>query len=102
MIQTRDDEIYNNLKTNIGFDRSKEHLDFIRELGEPHHLFGSYTGIKTSDYAVIPLSRGEHKEAEKHKSEFAIANLHKLFGILIHRIKQQEGIIKSLENANTI
>ncbi len=97
MIQTRDDEIFNNLKTNIGFDRSKEHLEFIRAFGEPHHLFGSYTGIKTSDYACIPLSRTDHIEADKHRSEFAIANLYKLFGILIHRIKQQESIIKSLE-----
>ena len=97
MIQTRDDEIFNNLKTNIGFDRSRGHLDFIRQFGTPHHLFGSYTGIKTSDYAAIPVSTIEHLEAEKHKSEFAIANLHKLFGILIHRIKQQESVIKNLE-----
>ena len=98
MIQTRDDEIYNNLKTSIGFDRSASHLDFIRQFGTPHHVFGSYTGIKTSDYATIPVTPEEHKDADEHRSEFAIANLHKLFGILIHRIKQLEGIIKCKQN----
>ena len=90
MIKTCEDIIYNNLKTNIGFDKSESHLDFVRQFGEPHHLFGSYTGMKTSDYAVIPVTREQHIEAEKDKSGFAIANLHKLFGILIKRIKSLE------------
>ena len=96
MIQTRDDEIYNNLKTSIGFHRSGDHLNFVRHFGEPHHLFGSYTGIKTSDYAAIPVTREDHLEAEKDKSGFAIRNLHKLFSILIKRVEQLEAEVEDL------
>jgi len=94
MIQTIKDQIYNKIKNNIGFDRSKKHLKWVKEKHpycEPHHLFGSYTSKKTSDYAVIPVTRAEHEYAEKHKSEFAIENLHKLINILIQRIKELEG-----------
>ena len=97
MIQTVEDEIYNNLKTNIGFDKSEGHLNFIRQFGEPHHLFGSYTGKKTSDYATIPVTRAEHDEAEADKSGFAIKNLYKLLDMLIKRIKFLENKLKCAE-----
>lgn len=48
------------------------------------------TSKKTSDYAVIPVTRAEHEHAERHKSEFAVDNLHKLIYILIERIKELE------------
>lgn len=84
------DVLYNSIKSTIGFHRSKKHLKWLRELGEPHHLFGSYTGIKTSDYAAIPLTREQHNEAEKDKSHFAITHLHILIKILIRRIIELE------------
>ena len=89
MIATVEDQIYNNLKNKIGFDKSEDHLNFVRQFGEPHHLFGSI-GIKTSDYGAIPVTRKEHLEAEKDKSGFAIKNLYKLIEMLIRRIKYLE------------
>ena len=47
MIATVEDQIYNNLKNKIGFDKSEDHLNFVRQFGEPHHLFGSI-GIRMS------------------------------------------------------
>ncbi len=94
MIATVEDEIYNKLKTNVGFDRSEDHLNFIRQFGIPHHIFGSYTGIKTSDYATIPVTPKQHEEAEKDKSGFAIKNLYRLIEILILRIKYLEEELK--------
>ena len=94
MIKTKNDinsdVLYNSIKSTIGFHRSKKHLEWLRELGEPHHLFGSYTGIKTSDYAAIPLTREQHNEAEKNKSYFAVTHLHILIKILIQRIIELE------------
>jgi len=93
MIKTVQDEVYNRLKTNIGFDKSKKHLKWVgsKNPGKVlHHLTGSYTGIKTSDYSVIPLTPEEHEKAERDKSNFAIENLHILIKILIERIKELE------------
>lgn len=91
MIKSDSDIIYNRLKNNVGFDKSKKHLDFIRKFGTPHHLFGSYSqSLKTSDYCTIPVTAEEHEYAEKHKSEFAIDNLHVLIKYLIMRIKELE------------
>ena len=75
MIQTTEDRIYNNLKTNVGFHRSKKFKKWFHEeypYTEMHHVFGSYTGIKTSDYCSAPVNDKTHTYAEKHKSEFAI------------------------------
>ena len=90
MIKTTEDIIYNRLKSRIGFDKSNKHLIWLRQFGEPHHLFGSYSGRKTSDYCAIPLTREEHDKAEKNKSEFAIDNLHILILTLQKRIKELE------------
>ncbi len=91
MIKTENDIIYNRLKNNIGFDKSKKHLAFIRQFGVPHHLFGSYSqSLKTSDYCTIPVTPEEHERAEKNKSDFAIENLHTLIHFLILRIKELE------------
>ena len=91
MIKTETDIIYNKLKNNVGFDRSKKHLTFIRRFGTPHHLFGSYSqSLKTSDYCTIPVTPEQHEIAEKNKSEFAIDNLYLLIYYLILRIKELE------------
>jgi len=91
MIKTETDIIYNKLKNNVGFDRSKKHLTFIRQFGTPHHLFGSYSqSLKTSDYCTIPVTPEQHEIAEKNKSEFAIDNLYLLIYYLILRIKELE------------
>lgn len=92
MIKTEDDILYNRIKNSIGFDRSQKHLKFIRQYGTPHHLFGSYSqSLKTSDYGTIPVTAEEHEYAEKHKSEFAVENLHILIKFLIRRIKELGG-----------
>lgn len=90
MIKTTEDIIYNRLKSRVGFDRSNKHLQWVRQFGEPHHLFGSYSGRKTSDYCTIAVTREEHERAEKHKSEFAIENLHILIQYLQKRIRELE------------
>ena len=58
---------------------------------ELHHCFGSHTGSKTSDYFILPLTRAEHEEAEKRKSEYAIEHLHESLNILQSYIKYLEG-----------
>ena len=90
MIKSENDIIYNRLKNNVGFDKSKKHLAFIRKFGTPHHLFGSYSSIKTSDYCTIPVTPDQHELAERDKSGFAIDNLHVLIKYLIMRIKELE------------
>lgn len=91
MIKTENDILYNRLKNTAGFERSKSHLDFIRQFGIPHHLLGSYSqSLKTSDYWTIPVTPEQHEEAEKHKSEFAIDNIGVLIHFLILRIKHLE------------
>ena len=83
--------LYIGLINTIGFHRSKKHLAFIRQFGESHHLFGSFSqSLKTSDYCTIPVTREEHQRAEKDKSAFAIANLGKLIKYLILRIEELE------------
>jgi len=80
MIKTTEDIIYNNLKTNVGFHRStefKEYGFFIM-----HHVFGSYTGIKTSDYCSIPLNEKDHTKAERDKSRVAIEQLAQMINVM--------------------
>lgn len=94
MISSPNDIIYNKIKNVIGFDRSKKHLKWIgsKNPGKViHHLFGSYSqSLKTSDYAVVPLTPEEHEIAEKDKSNFAVQHLHLLIKNLIERIKELE------------
>lgn len=91
MIKTTEDIIYNRLKSKVGFDRSNKHLAWLRQFGEPHHLFGSYSGRKTSDYCTIPVTRAEHNLAELDKSGFAVANLYRLVYYLQLRIRELGG-----------
>ena len=88
MIKSENDILFNRLKNNVGFHRSKKFKDwFHKEYPEPgtemHHLFGSYTSKKTSDYCSIPLPYN-HVESEAHRnnSDFAIDNLHILLIVL--------------------
>ena len=93
MIKTDGDILYNRLKNTVGFDKSKKHLAFVggKYPGKVlHHLFGSFMGKKTSDYAVIPLTIEEHERAEADKSNYAIEHLHTLIKILIERVKELE------------
>ncbi len=93
MIKTTEDEIYNRIKNNVGFDKSKKFKDWLNKNypgKEIHHLAGSYTGIKTCDYFSIPLTAEEHLKAEKNKSEFCIDNLHLYLRIVFKYIKHLE------------
>ena len=89
MIQTTEDRIYNNLKTNVGFHRSKKFKKWFHDEYpdlQMHHVFGSYTGIKTSDLCSVPVDDKTHTYAEKHKSEFAIEFLPIMINIMQKRI----------------
>lgn len=93
MIKNTEDEIYNRLKNNIGFDKSKRFIKWQHENypgKEIHHLAGSFTGIKTSDYFSMPVFREEHLYAEKNKSQFCVDNLHLYLRILFEYIKYLE------------
>ena len=97
MIRTWKDELFNRIKDSIGFYVSGDHCKWLRETfpgREHHHLFGSYTGLKTSDYGRLPVTREQHINAEKDKSGFAIDNLHNLISILIKRIRFLEQKLK--------
>ena len=98
MIKNSDDIVYNSLKNKIGFDRAKNHLQWVGKNNpgkQLHHLFGSYSqSLKTSDYAVVPVTAEEHQKAEKDKSGFAIEKLPVLFNILVNRIKFLESQLK--------
>ena len=94
MIKTNNDILYNRLKNVVGFDKSPDHIKWLKDkfpMLEHHHLFGSYSqSKKTSDYCRIPVGREQHERAEKDKSNFAIDHLHILIKILIERIKYLE------------
>ncbi len=79
MIKTTEDIIYNNLKTNVGFHRSKKFKKWFHKEYPGmimHHVFGSYSQrLKTSDYCSIPLTVGDHEIAERDKSTIAIEGL---------------------------
>lgn len=85
--------IYIRLKDNLDKHKSKQYLNWVRK-GFPslelHHLFGSHTGSKTTDYMILPLTREEHQLAELMKSEFAIDNLHIALNILQTYVKYLE------------
>jgi len=89
MIKSPEDIIYNRIKNSIGFHRSKKFKDwFHKEFPnkEMHHLFKSYTSIKTSDYCCVPVTREEHLRAEKDASTYAIYNLATMIGVMIKYI----------------
>ena len=99
MIKTIEDRIFNACKTGVGFCRSKKFKDwFHKEYPgmQMHHLFGSYTAIKTSDYCSVPVTAQEHEYAEKHKSEFAIDRLPLLFQVITKYILYLEEKLKNV------
>lgn len=66
--------------------RDKKYLKYIRTMpcsicgsnkSEPHHIFGSYGSIKTSDYTAIPLCR------EHHNIEHQLSDKEKMIELLI-------------------
>jgi len=90
MIKNKEDEIYNRIKDNIGFEKSKKfkkwfHAEYPGK--QQHHGCGSYTGIKTSDYFSIPVTAEEHAQAEKDKSKFCIDNIHVFILVMKNYIK---------------
>lgn len=84
--------LYKQLR-NLPIYKSKKFLAWVKQKypdKEVHHLLGSMTGIKLNDYLVKPVQRQEHLEAEKHKQDFAIANLPQSLNILFQYIKELE------------
>jgi hypothetical protein len=73
----------------VGFDKSKKFKNWFHQEykgAEQHHLFSSYTGIKTSDYCSIPVTREEHIKASINNSDYAVENLHKMLQVMIKYI----------------
>jgi len=94
---TAEKAIYIRLKDNLLKFKSPKFREWFKQSFpnfEGHHLFGSHTGSKTSDYFMLPLTRAEHEEAEKRKSEYAIEHLHESLNILQTYVKYLEGKVK--------
>jgi hypothetical protein len=97
MIRNSEDELYIAIKNKIGFDKSKKFKDwFHKEFPgmEQHHGCGSYTGIKTSDFFSMPVTRQQHELAEKDKSGFCIQNLPMFIVTMIKYIRFLESQLK--------
>jgi hypothetical protein len=94
VIKSTKDQIYNRLKNNVGFHRSKKFKDWFHQKypgKQMHHVFGSVSqSLKTSDYCSVPVSHEEHERAEKNKSDFAIDNLPVVFNVLQDYIRDLE------------
>jgi len=93
MIQTDNDILFNACKTVVGFDKSKKFKKWFHEkypYMQQHHIFGSYTGIKTSDYCSVPLTTRQHDKAERDKSNYAVNCFPLLLTVLISYIKYLE------------
>ena len=76
---------YLKYKDQVGCDNVPDYLKYAHHLypySDLHHLFGSYTAKKTTDYLIIPLSRTEHQIVEKKKSDYAFEFLPKSIGLL--------------------
>ena len=76
--ETMKEILYKQLR-NLPCYKNADYLKWLRERNPDktiHHLIGSMTGIKLNDYLLIPLTIQEHEEAERHKIEFCIDNLH--------------------------
>ena len=93
MIKTDNDILFNACKNVVGFDKSKKFKKWFHEKYQDsiqHHVFGSYTGIKTSDYCSVPLTVRQHDIAEKCKSDYAVNCFPLLLTVLISYIKHLE------------
>ena len=92
--------LFNNLKNNIKPYKSKRFLYYmaVRNPGkEIHHLLGSYSSLKGTDFLTIPVTRAEHQLAEKNKSEIGIANLSEAINFLLDYMVTLE--ITTMEDA---
>ena len=94
MISSKPEDIlFNRCKNAIGFDSSEEYRKWFKDTFpeyEQHHIFGSYTSLKTTDYCSMPLTREQHIFAENHKSEFAFTHYHIMLQTMISYIKHLE------------
>lgn len=86
--------LYSHLRNNLKVFRSVKFKKWFHKKYpdmDLHHLFGARgTGIKTSDYFAIPLTREQHGKAEKDKSLYAIENLCLCLNILQEYIQELE------------
>ncbi len=101
MIKTREDELFNACKNHAGFLSSQRFREWFHNRypdKDQHHIFGSYTAIKTSDYCSVPVSDTEHQRAEKDKSGFFILKLPQMINIMIHYIKYLESLVDLKES----
>lgn len=99
MIQSKEDIIFNACKNKVGFYRSQKFKDWFHKKypdKEMHHLFGSYTAIKTTDFCSVPVEKKHStSKAETDKSQFAIDSLPLLLEVMI-------AYILYLESENSI
>lgn len=85
-------DLFISIKNTIGFHRAVHFMKWFHEkypAMDPHHPFGSYGKLKTSDYCCIPVTRIQHTlEADNY--EFAINNINMIFKIHIEYIQYLE------------
>ncbi|MCP4650286.1 MAG: hypothetical protein GY853_09455 [PVC group bacterium] len=53
--------IYGRFRHELGFERDKKYLAYVRQFGEPHHLLGSEGKAKHTDYLVYPVTHTQHE-----------------------------------------
>ena len=55
--------------------KSKRYLHWLKRKNpnkEIHHILGSFTSLKMTDFLAVALSPEDHKRAEMHKAKFFI------------------------------
>lgn len=81
------------LRRVFGFEKDKQYLAWVKSLFpnyDLHHILGSTTGKKFTDYLVIPLSHEEHlNKAENYKADYCIKHYNFAVGILLRYAKEK-------------
>ena len=84
---------FNHLKNTIQPVKSIKYLEYLKSKfpdRELHHILGSYTGMKGTDFLIYPCTHKEHEHAEKNKSQFGIEVISSSINLLIEYAKGKE------------
>ena len=103
LIRFRDDLA----KTGLGWVRDKDYLKWVRTVSggkDPHHVLGSVSKrLKSTDYIVVPLSRGlEHDHADSHREEMLEIYLPVAFRLLISYLIYKKGSSEVSDNMKNL
>lgn len=73
--------------------KSKRYLDWLKRKDpqkDIHHILGSHTGIRMTDFLAILVSRVDHQRAEMHKAKYFMFYLPEAIKNLTQYIKHLE------------